>query len=249
MFGGSIARSSSSFDISMVNQRYMGRRLYTKFGQGCQYVWRTANTRTELITRNVYLAPIFRNDGVDIAIFTLQNEILSLFDVIFLTDDARYGWITIDPISRCLFFCPSYDVSLSSEARFFSIYNIVPLDNGRLTFTELNSAMVNSPITNCTGGCFSDNGILYLLNNDDDNTGFSAYTFNYNQYLPGYVFNKVKDYRVYTPDESIWSSDNQDLVGIGYFSFSNQSRFLGILHRNEDIGDDNISYTTVRGLM
>lgn len=245
MFSPSVSESSSSFSISMLNQMYQGQTVYTNFGQGCEFSWTTGSVR-----RNVYIAPVFRSDGVDAAVFTLQNGVLTFFDLFLLSNDAKSGWLTIDPISKCLFFCPVYNLDLESEARFFIIFNIETIDNGRrIRLTSFDDARVNSPIVKCTGGCFSDNGILYLLNNDDNSTGFSAYTFAYNQYLPGYMFTKVRDYRVYTPEESIWSNDNQDLVGIGYFNFPGYSRFIGILHKNEDIGTDNITYTMVEGLM
>ncbi len=246
---GSISPASSTFRIDVLGNY----GDYTKFGQGCQFSWtssRLGENNTVVQEQNdVYLVPIFRTDGVDVATFTLQNGSLTLVDMQVLSNFAKSGWITVDPISKCLFFCTNYDnTNLSFRARSFAIYNIEPLDSGRLRITGLSSAVIDRPIEKCTGGCFSNNGILYLLNNDNDSSGFSAYTFNYNQYLPGYVFNKVRDYRVYTPDESIWSSDNQDLVGIGYFKFG-QDRFLGILHRNEDVDIDNITYTKASGLM
>ena len=249
-FFGSIAPATSSFRIDIL--RNYGD--YTKFGQGCQFSWMTSRLNEDNVVvevqNDVYLAPVFKETGVDVATFTLQNGSLTLVDMQNISNFAKSGWITVDPISKCLFFCTNYDnTSLSFRARSFAIYNIEPLDSGRLRISGLSSAVIDRPISKCTGGCFSNNGILYLLNNDDDNSGFSAYTFNYNQYLPGYVFNKVRDYRVYTPDESIWSSDNQDLVGIGYFKFPNQERFLGILHRNEDVDVDNITYTKATGLM
>lgn len=222
---------------------------HTRFGQGCEYRW----TDSEGEERMIYIVPITRSGGgVSLGLYSIQNTLvfhgaLLLSDV----DIFHAGWVTQDPISKNIFVQFNTSDRVSSSAEYISIYSLRSTGGFNMEVESLATARVRGFIRKCTGGFFSRNGIMYMANNDDDNSGFSAYKFGYDEGLESYSFQPLRSYRVRKPSESIFGGDSQDIVGFTslYGMFNVQPNLFGILHKNEDIGDDNLSWTSVEGLM
>ena len=225
---------------------------HTRFGQGSEFRWISANGEEKMI----YMVPMTRSSGgVSLGLYSIQSTLVPLTAPLLVTDIHIFhaGWVTQDPISKNVFIQLNSGDIVSSRAEHIGVYDLRNRGGNSLEFTleYLLTTRVRDPIEKCTGGFFSRNGIMYMANNDDDTSGFNAYKFGYDALLESYTFTRLKTYRVRKPDESIWSSDSQDIVGFtslyGYFNL--QPNLFGILHKNEDIGDDNISWTSVEGLM
>ena len=226
---------------------------HTRFGQGCQFKWNDA----EGVSRVVFVVPMTkRSGGISLGIYSIQNTLVPIGQPISLTTIGFAGWITQDPISMNLFMSVNLRDIISHETEFLSIYDLRPKqDRTGMSFeiAKVDECRIpNSGLNAVTGGFISDNGILYMSENADDNSGFSAFEFLYDPYIVSYVWRKKKHYRVRKPSESIFGGDSQDIVGFTNLldMFGNyQRRLFGVLHRNQDIGQDNLSWTSVEGLM
>jgi len=207
-----------------------------RWGQGCQYIFNN---------NKYFIIPV--NNGVNSWLVCFQININTQllehsYQYIRQIGNGVVNWITVDPISNHIF-VPRYSYSRPVNISFFDIYDVKFPYFDILRLPQV--AYINDQI-NAQCGVFSNDGILYLLDNRRETSGFRAYSFGYDNYYEGFLFTKRKTYRITKPEESVFSSDSQDMVGI---TFVQNPRRLMILFRNEDVGTDNFYLLTIRGLM
>lgn len=173
---------------------------------------------------NFIVAPVICNNGRSkLEFFSPTITTLNQLKTLQLPNGLNPKWIAHDSITNYTLI-PSSD-NLSS----IGVYNIYLLANGvDLTIQKIMDLPIvgndRLPITleSITAGCFSDDGVLYLLSNSETNNGFM---------------------RVF------WTNDNKLLVKDGYTNFADDqlvgitsfNKDILVLVRNNDFGDDNIS--------
>lgn len=227
----------STFDISTIENILGLRSGNLRWGQGCQFTFNNNN--------KYFIIPV--NNGINSWLVCFQininTELLQhSYQYVKPIGNGVVNWIAIDPISNHIF-VPKYSYSRPTNISHFDIYDVeFPYFN----ILQLPQMAYISDQINAQCGVFSNNGVLYLLDNRRNTSGVRAYSFGYDNYYEGFLFTKRKTYRITKPDESILSSDSQDMVGI---TFVQNPRRLMILFRNEDVGTDNFYLLTIRGLM
>ncbi len=222
---------------------------HTRFGQGCDFTWSEGGQN-----KMIYIVPMTKtNGGVSLGLYLIQDTLIPIGSPLSLTDASNFhaGWVTQDPISKNIFVKHNSRGTVSDEAKYITIYNLQATPGMNFNIEYLLDSEVRNPIRNCTGGFFSRNGIMYMANNRDENSGFTAFYFNYDEYLERYIFEPKRSYRVRKPSESIFGGDSQDIVGFTslYGMFPLTPNLFGMLHKNQDVGNDNLSWTSIDGLM
>ncbi len=221
------------YDISNLYSRLSGRNW--KFGQGSQFTYNGID--------KYFLVPISNGNTSRLLSFYMPSGRIdsAIINIREFREDSTYfnvNWICVDPISNFLF-VPYY--TYQGMLVQFDIFD-VRTENGLYLSRLLTTPNIIYPVkAQC--GVFSPEGILYLLDNVRNTSGISAYSFGYNRYYRNYVFERRKFYKITKPEESIWSSDSQDMLGISFVD-----RKIYILNRDEDIGTDNFWFTTITGL-